>query len=233
MRVVALTFQRVESEEFDRLLSQLRHLGYQTVSSRAFRAWQRGEGTLPERAVLLTFDGGYDSHFTLAAPLLVRHRFTGTFCVAVDQIGRPGQMTWEQVRKLVFLGMEIGSHGLSPGALTSSKQLLEERLGVSVRALTVPEGRWNGGVAEAARRAGYDAVWASTIGTNGRETNPLGLRRVLVRRGFSVERIVAMVEGWAPAFWWAGNLQQVIRLLKRTLGVYRYEQLKQLVVPNA
>ena len=56
---------------------------------------------------------------------------------------------------------------------------------------------------------------------------------MLVRRGFSVERIVAMVEGWAPAFWWAGNLQQVIRLLKRTLGVYRYEQLKQLVVPNA
>jgi len=262
MRVVALTFHdvvpdgngaaragdafyRIRASELEQLLSQLRKLGYRTVSSRAFRAWQQGSASLPERAVVLTFDDGYASHFALVASQLVRFRFTGTFFVTTDLIGRPGYLTWEQLRKLVFLGMEIGSHGkshrpltaLSPAELTEelagSKRLLEEQLGVPVWALAAPGGFWNGAVAKAVQEAGYNAVWVSTVGTNGRETNPLALRRIVVRQPFSAERVVSMVEGWRPAFWWAVNQQFLIRLLKRVLGVYRYEQLKRILVPNA
>jgi peptidoglycan/xylan/chitin deacetylase (PgdA/CDA1 family) len=262
MRIVALTFHdivpdradpaptsdsfyRIRASEFERLLSQLRKLGYQTVSSRQFHAWQQGSGALPERTVVLTFDDGHASHFELAAPLLVRHRFTGTFFVTTGLIGKPGYMSWEQLRKLVFLGMEIGAHGashrplteLSPGEvleeLISSKALLSKRLGVPIHAMAAPGGFWSHAVADASKRAGYDAVWVSTIGTNGKETNPLALRRVVVRQPFSVERMVAMVEGWQPSFWWAANQQLLIRFLKRTLGVYWYEQLKRRLVPNA
>jgi hypothetical protein len=55
----------------------------------------------------------------------------------------------------------------------------------------------------------------------------------VVRSPVSVERVVAMVEGWQPHFWWAANQQALIRLLKRVLGVYWYEQLKRRLVPNA
>lgn len=261
MRIVALTFHdviadadggaesngfyRLKVSELESVLSQLRKLGYQTVSSREFRAWQQGNGTLPERSVVLTFDDGLANHFELVAPLLVRHRFAGTFFVTTGFIGKPGHMTWEQLRKLVFLGMEIGSHGISHRPLTNlspaeildevvgSKQVLESRLGVPIHAMAAPGGFWNRTVAEASKQAGYEAVWVSTIGTNGRETSPLALRRVVVRQPFSAERVVAMVEGWQPSFWWAANQQLLIRLLKRTLGVYWYEQLKRHVVPNA
>ncbi len=262
MRIVALTFHdvvadesaatshsdefyRIKASELEKLLSQLRKLGYQTISSREFRAWQQGTTTLPERAVVLTFDDGYASHFELVAPLLVRYRFAGTFFIAVDLVGQPGHMSWEQLRKLVFLGMEIGSHGMThepltgftreqlTHELTQSKQLLEERLGVPVRAIAAPRGFWNHAVAEAVREAGYEAAWISTIGTNGQETQPLALRRVVVRQPFSAERLVTMVEGWEPSFWWAANQQLLIRFLKRVLGVYWYEQLKRRLVPNA
>ena len=262
MRIVALTFHdviadtaesstvndgfyRIKTSELDALLSQLRKLGYQTVGSREFRAWQEGTGMLPERSVVLTFDDGLASHFELVAPILVRHRFTGTFFVTTGLIGRPGYLSWEQLCKMVFLGMEIGSHGaahrpmtkLSSQELTDelagSKQTLEQRLGVQVEAIAAPGGFWNAKVAEAAKQAGYKAVWVSTIGTNGKETSPMALRRVVVRQPFSAERIVAMVEGWQPSFWWAANQQLLIRLLKRTLGVYWYEQLKRRLVPNA
>ena len=264
MRVVALTFHDViadgnggsrqaagdafydiQASELEMLLSQLRKLGYRTVSSKAFRAWQDGTGTLPERTVVLTFDDGYTSHFEIVASLLIRYRFTGTFFITLENVGKPGYLTWEQVRKLVFLGMEIGLHGLSHRPLTrllkheldeelvTSKRLLEEKLGVPVHSLAAPRGFWNGRVAEAAQRAGYDAIWISTIGTNGKETSPLGLRRVVVRRPFSADRIVSLVEGWQPAFWWAANQQFLIRALKRLLGVYWYEQLKRRLVPNA
>jgi peptidoglycan/xylan/chitin deacetylase (PgdA/CDA1 family) len=262
MRIVALTFHdvvpddaaeppksdgfyRITVGELDRLLAQLQKRGYKTTSSRVFRAWQDGKGTLPERTVVLTFDDGYASHFELVAPLLVRHRFTGTFFVTTGLVGRPGYMTWEQIRKLVFLGMEIGSHGATHRPLTQlpagdvrqelsdSRELLSQELGVPVRALAAPGGFWNQAVADASREAGYEAVWVSEIGTNGKETSPQALRRVVVRRPFSLDRVIAMVEGWEPAFWWAANQQLLIRALKRTLGVYWYEQLKRRLVPNA
>ena len=238
-------FSRVTAQELERILLPLRQRGYQTVSSRAFRSWQRGGGALPERAVVLTFDQGYASHFDVATTLLRRHRFSGTFFVTVGRVGRDGYMTWDHLRTLVFLGMEIGSRGLSSEpftqlsraqldeSLTASKRQLEQQLGVPVRALAAPAGSWNGAVAEAAEQAGYDAVWAATVGTNGRETNPQALRRIIVRRPFSADRVVAMVEGWQPSFWWAANQQLAIRALKRALGAYRYEQLKRRLVPNA
>ena len=262
MRIVALTFHdvvsdghttpgkgdafyRIKAGEFESLLSQLRTLGYQTASSRQFRAWQQGQETLPERTVVLTFDDGYASHFEVVAPLLVRYHFSGTFFIATDLVGAPGHMTWEQLRKLVFLGMEIGSHGMSHEPLTAlpsellqaelsdSKAILEQRLGIPIRAIAAPRGFWNREVAGAVAQAGYEAAWVSTIGTNGSETSALALRRVVVRWPFSAQRLVAMVEGWQPSFWWAASHQRAIRLLKRTLGVYRYEQLKRILVPNA
>ncbi len=262
MRIVALTFHdvvadaepqsasgdafyRLTTSQFETLLSQLHKRGYQTVSSRHFRAWQRGERQLPERNLALTFDDGYASHFELVAPLLVRHRFSGTFFITTDLVGTPGYMTWEQLRKLVFLGMEIGSHGVTHRPLTSlpkeqileeavdSKRRLEQELGVPVLAIAAPGGFWNAASVEAVKQAGYDAAWVSEIGTNGTETQPLALRRIVVRQPFSVDHIVSMVDGWQPAFWWAANQQRAIRLLKRMLGVYWYEQLKRRLVPNA
>jgi peptidoglycan/xylan/chitin deacetylase (PgdA/CDA1 family) len=236
---------RIQAAELERLLAELRRRGFQTVSSRVFRAWQQGERKLPERTVVLTFDDGYASHFEVVVPLLVRYRFSGTFFIPTDHIGTPGHMTWDQLRRLVFVGMEIGSHGKSHRPLTElppeemvrelreSREVLESRLGTPVRALSAPRGFWSGSVAAAVQAAGYEAAWVSTIGTNGRETSPIGLRRIVVRGQFSVDRIVAMVEGWQPAFWWAASHQAVIRTLKRVLGVYRYEQLKRLLVPNA
>jgi peptidoglycan/xylan/chitin deacetylase (PgdA/CDA1 family) len=262
MRVVALTFHDVAANgaapvdngdgiyaigqpQLEQLLSQLRRLGYQGVASRHFRAWQQGAERLPERSVVLTFDDGYASHLSLVAPMLVRYHFTGTFFVTVSHVGKPGFVTWNDLRRLVFLGMEVGSHGLSHAPLTSlsrprleeelveSKRILERELGQPVRSIAAPGGFWNAAVAEAVERAGYETAWLSTIGTNGQQTHPLALRRVVVRQPFSVERVVPMVEGWQPAFWWAANQQLMIRLLKRTLGVYWYEQLKRKLVPRA
>ena len=262
MRIVALTFHdvlqdgrepsakgdkfyRITAGELERLLSQLRKLGYQSVGSRQFRAWQQGSGTLPERTVVLTFDDGHASHFEVVASLLKRYRFSGTFFVTTGYVGKPGYMTWEQLRKLAFLGMEVGSHGATHRPLThlsrdevrqeliASREALSKALGVPVQALAAPGGFWNKAVADAAQEAGYEAVWVSDIGTNGKETNPRALRRVVVRQPFSLEKVIALVEGWQPAFWWAANQQLLIRLLKRALGVYWYEQLKRRLVPNA
>ncbi|MCM8812068.1 MAG: polysaccharide deacetylase family protein [Candidatus Omnitrophica bacterium] len=238
-------FYSITVTEFEAILSRLKRLGYRTASSREFIAWQQGKQDLPKRTVVLTFDDGYKNHLERVAPLLVRYRFGGTFFVTLDLIGRPGYVTWEDLKKMVFLGMEIGSHGVSHRPLSQlsrdemereiveSKKVLEEKLGVPITAIAAPGGFWNRPIAEAVEKAGYEAAWVSTIGTNGPQTHPLALRRIVVRRPFSIERVVSMVEGWQPAFWWAVGQQQLIWLLKKMLGVYWYEQLKRRIVPNA
>ena len=85
----------------------------------------------------------------------------------------------------------------------------------------------------ASQKAGYDAVWVSTIGMIGKDTNPLALRRVVVRKPFSVDRMISMVEGNAATFWWAQRQQFFIRLIKRILGIYWYERLKRKLLPEA
>src|SRR5262249_21340082 len=134
MRIVALTFHdvvpegqtptagdsfyRISAGEFESVLAQLKKLGYQGISSREFRAWQRGESKLPERSVVLTFDDGYTGHLEHVAPILLRYRFTGSFFIAPELVGKPGYLDWTQLKRLNFLGMEIGSHGLSHEPLT-------------------------------------------------------------------------------------------------------------------
>ena len=262
MRIVALTFHdvvqdsdltkpageafyNIKAGEFEKLLLELKKLGYQTLSSRHFRQWQEDKKKIPEHSFVLTFDDGYASHAEIVAPLLLRYKFSGTFFVTVNLIGRKGYMSWEQLKQLIFLGMEIGSHGMSHRPLSylssdeleeelaQSKKILEENLGVPIKAISAPGGFWSPKVADAVKRAGYDAVWVSNIGTNGPDTNPLALRRVVVRQPFSLSRVVSMVEGWQPAFWWAANQQFLIKALKKVLGVYWYEQLKRRIMPNA
>ena len=173
-RVVALKFgpvipddeavtqpsRHIRTGELERLLSQLRHAGFQSVSSRAFRAWQQGRRALPERTVALTFDDGYASHLHVVAPLLLRYKFTGTFFVSLERIGQPGYLSWEQLRKLIFLKMEIGSHGVSDHALTDlpraqlvhelvqAREDLQRQLGVPIQAFSAPRGFWNPTVAQ-------------------------------------------------------------------------------------
>jgi len=241
MRGQADPFYSINEQGMEDLLSRLRKLGYRTISSRVFRGWQRNEQTLPERPVVLTFDDGYASHFDVVTPMLVRHRFTGTFFVTTDFVGRPGYVTWEQLRKMVFLGMEIGSHGkthrlltqLSPEdktfELAESKRIIESELGVPVRAIAAPGGFWSRSLAGTAQRLGYEAAWVSDIGLNKPNTFAFALKRLPVHQPLDSDRLLAMVEGRRRILWTAIARQGMISVLKAGLGVAGYEKLKRRV----
>lgn len=71
------------------------------------------EGTLPERAVLITFDDGYASSLELALPILEETGTKAVVSIITEQIDseRPGFMTWDMCRELDASELvEIGSH---------------------------------------------------------------------------------------------------------------------------
>ena len=102
----------------DRLREDLQTLldrGYTTVLPRDLLAAETEQSALPDKPVLLTFDDGYTSSYTLLFPIL---REYGCKAVISPIVGMPdgldwedGYCTWDMLREMAASGLvEIGSH---------------------------------------------------------------------------------------------------------------------------
>jgi len=153
--------------EFQQQLEYLKGRGIATVSMEDLWLYLQGREDPPPLAVILTFDDGYADNYQYALPLLRRYGATATFFIITGLIGKDDYMAWGNLRELVAAGMEIGGHTVAHVDLTvtppilrdrelsQSKRTLEDKLGVSVRALSYPGGAFNADVEAAARKAGY------------------------------------------------------------------------------
>lgn len=98
-----------------RLEQDLRWLaanGYRTVLPRELAA---GE-PLPEKAVLITFDDGYRSNYTLAFPLLQKYRAKAAVALMAYMPDNWAEafLSWDMCREMNASGLvEIGSHGFA------------------------------------------------------------------------------------------------------------------------
>jgi peptidoglycan/xylan/chitin deacetylase (PgdA/CDA1 family) len=76
--IPVFVFHGVESEGFARKLRHLAENSYETLSTDDYEAVILGRRPAPPRAVLLTFDDGRGSVWSVAAPLLRRHGMRAT-----------------------------------------------------------------------------------------------------------------------------------------------------------
>lgn len=123
---------------------------------------------------LLAFDDGGSSYYTVAADRLEQHGWRGHCFVTTDMIGRRGFLTTAQIQELDRRGHVIGSHSSSHprrfSALTVkemrnewtiSRNTLEDLLGHSVDAASVPGGYFSRNVALTAQEAGILTLFTS------------------------------------------------------------------------
>ena len=111
----------ITPQQFEEQLAALREHGYETVSFEDLRQYVNGNGALPEKCVVITFDDGYMSNYTDAYPLLQKYGFKGTVFAVGATVGadtykntgnaiRP-HFTAEQAREMYESGvMDIQSH---------------------------------------------------------------------------------------------------------------------------
>ena len=152
--------------------------------------------------VVISFDDGDASGYSIAAPLLERHGLRGLFFVVSGWIGRPGFMTADELRDLARRGHTVQSHSRTHQKLPSlpvaeideelrgSKADLEAVLDRPVTQLSIPGGAYDDRVIESARRAGYQAVFTSV---EGYDDDPAAfVRRRFTPRAYSD---VALLQG--------------------------------------
>ncbi|MDX1578555.1 MAG: polysaccharide deacetylase family protein, partial [Gemmatimonadota bacterium] len=65
------------------------------------------ENRLPERAVVITFDDGYEDNLTQARPLLARHDVPATVFVVSGQVGAGREFWWDELEQIVLRAGEL------------------------------------------------------------------------------------------------------------------------------
>jgi peptidoglycan/xylan/chitin deacetylase (PgdA/CDA1 family) len=184
----AIRVQTVEPRQFDAQMAWLYRRGFQTISLDDLIArWDSGS-PVPRRAVVITFDDGYQECLEYAVPVLTHYGFTATFYLVSDFVGRRSSwdlecagwefphFDWADARTLDADGFTIGSHTKSHSALidldaderlrelSASKDEIESQLGHEILHLSYPFGAVNEDVRAAALSAGYRTACCSRRG---------------------------------------------------------------------
>ena len=89
--------------------------GYNTVSLDQLIGFVENGTPLPERPVMITFDDGYESNYTIAFKLLQKYGFCAVIFVVASDVGEtPGSLRhfdWNEAREMVSSGhIQIASH---------------------------------------------------------------------------------------------------------------------------
>ena len=190
-------------------VAQMKYLvdgGYHVVSFGALvdALERRDTVPLPNRAVVITFDDGWENQYRHAFPILRRFGLTATFFVFTTPIGTDGKlMTWEQLRDLQAAGMTIGSHTRTHPELPDyhaalhnevamSREDIKEHLGRAPDFFAYPFGAWDSLSAAAARAAGYRAARAYRGGAWNTRSDLYHLRAIPVTNNMhAFERAVS------------------------------------------
>lgn len=163
-------------------------------------------GLKEKHAVGITFDDGLESDYSISFPELEKRGFTATFFIVTDKVGEKGHMNWEHIRELKSCNMEIGSHSVTHPCfldigedvllqeLTRSKQVLEDRLGVSTESFSVPYGFVNQKIIETALEVGYKTICTSATRLVDTESIPRVYGRYGIRRGDTLRNFKGIVE---------------------------------------
>lgn len=107
-------------------LGTLRKDQFHVISNQQFTGWLEHQNSVPDNAVLLTFDDGYASWFNVTLPLLQQNHMTGTFfnIVGFINMNKPGFLTWTEAEAMAHAGMSMESHTYNLHYLVDASGLL-------------------------------------------------------------------------------------------------------------
>ena len=176
--------------DFREQLDYLQAEGYTPITMLEFMKAKKGKFQLPEKPVVLTFDDGYADNYTTLLPLLEERGWKAVVYMVTNDIGRPGYLTWEQLRDMQKRGMEIGSHtanhqpltGLEPqrraDELKLSKLLMEWNGMETIFSFSYPNGAYDEELPRLLKENEYLSAVTGDAGLNTFGTDPYLMQRI-------------------------------------------------------
>ncbi|WP_058302803.1 polysaccharide deacetylase family protein [Gorillibacterium timonense] len=105
----------VTTADFRKQMELLRTEGFHVISMDEYVDFLLNKGKVPDNAVLITFDDGYETFYTYAYPILKEFGYPATNFLIVSGVDNPKlagspKLKWDQVRKMKQDGMSFYSH---------------------------------------------------------------------------------------------------------------------------
>jgi len=182
------TAMRIHTSKFRKQMEAIRLLGIKVITLEEFIAWKKGEKTIPEKSILITFDDGWKSVYTDAFPILKEFGFPYTIFLYKNYIDGGGKaLTTPMIQDMLAAGgLSIGSHSVShPYPLTvksfrkkgadifdaylrkemgESKRFIESRFPVKVTSYAYPGGFYTEEMLKLGDEFGYDCMFTVVPG---------------------------------------------------------------------
>jgi peptidoglycan/xylan/chitin deacetylase (PgdA/CDA1 family) len=174
----------IKPADFEEQMQALKDNGFTVIGMQDFLAWRRGEKSIPPKSCIISLDDGWRSGYEVAWPILKKFGYPFTMFIYTNyvkgqSVHAGGQsLSWDELEELRDAGVDIQCHTVSHSdlrkppkgsaesadewlrhELEDSKHLLEQKLGISVKALAYPYGNHNEKVRAAAMAAGYEACF--------------------------------------------------------------------------
>ena len=209
----AMKAHRSTYTHYKRFAAQMAFLslmGYTVLRLDDALACLAGTRPTPPRAVVITFDDGYENFYEYAWPILQKYGFPAMVYLISGLIGQPAQwfaadgrstpplMSAERIRQLHKEGVDFGSHSVSHVKLAEqntariqeevrlSRASLSELLGQSVDHFCYPYGSHDLRAVEAVAQAGYKTAVTCERAPATPEDDPLTLPRKAISYGDNV-----------------------------------------------
>lgn len=101
--------------QFDEQMQLLKQEGFHVITMKQYREFMLDRVPVPDNAVLLTFDDGYESFYKLAFPILQKYGYTAVNFIIVSDVDNTNKhqvpkLTWEQMREMKRAGMDFYNH---------------------------------------------------------------------------------------------------------------------------
>ncbi len=169
------SYLRVSASRFEDEIRLLRDWQYTPITTTILvQAITKG-ASLPARPVIITFDDANENTYTTAFPIMKKYGFTGVLYVPYDYIGAPSKLTVDQIKEMLSVGWEVGSHTLShppnflaldPASMRAeivdSRKRLSALLGVPILTFAYPFGDNSSASTDYVIFAGYIAAMGAT-----------------------------------------------------------------------
>jgi peptidoglycan/xylan/chitin deacetylase (PgdA/CDA1 family) len=197
----------------------------------------RGNRLLPERAISITFDDGFDDTVD-AVGALREVGLSSTVYVTTGNIDTPMGISVSGLGDLIAAGAEVGAHTVSHPHLDEidpqeaaveirdSRAQLETRLGLRVTTFAYPHGAYDRRVRAAVIAAGFGSAAGVRNAFSHRLDDPFAIARWTVRHDTSPATLAEFVEGHgAPIAWrnerYRTRAYRKVRYLRRRIGSLR------------
>jgi len=181
----------VSAEDFETQVKWLFENGYKSVHLLDILSMTEGKFIMPRKAVIFTFDDGYQDVFQNAIPILQKYGFTGSFGIISQWAGTVSgdnvYASWDQIKTAASQNMEIVCHtqnhfdGSNPKFnadyifqnLSGCQQDIKNYLGSAEPVLIYPYGHYNAQYREQARKVGF------TMGVTVHEGNIINIDNLM------------------------------------------------------